>query len=188
MARTPFKMKSTPMKGRLADFFKGIGAKKTDMGELRAKQARSSKGVSEFQHKTTKAKATSKAKKASDKAREADVASDAEFFGKHREAGTTPGTPIKPKKEVVVDEPKTKVTGALGSKTRKEQYDAKGWRYDETIKGYNRDGTKIKTKVKTKVKKTKLGQVDPKTGSVNVDYVGEKKAPIKNYKKGYYKK
>jgi len=46
-----------------------------------------------------------------------------------------------------VAKPKTKVAGALGSKTRKEQYDAKGWRYDDTIKGYNRDGTEKKKKV-----------------------------------------
>ena len=26
MARTPFKMKSTPIKGRLSDFFKGLGS------------------------------------------------------------------------------------------------------------------------------------------------------------------
>ena len=53
--RTPYKMKSSPAKGKLGDFFKGLGAslgaKKTDMGELRNKQARSSKGVSEFEYR-----------------------------------------------------------------------------------------------------------------------------------------
>ena len=41
--------------------------------------------------------------------------------------------------------PKTKITGALGSDLRKKQYDDAGFKYDDTIKGYNRDGSKIKT-------------------------------------------
>jgi hypothetical protein len=59
-----FKMKSSPTKGILSDFFQSIGAKKTDMNELRAKQRRSSKGISEFEYRKTnprvkKAKPTS---------------------------------------------------------------------------------------------------------------------------------
>ena len=30
---------------------------------------------------------------------------------------------------------------ALGSDARKAEYDARGWKYDDTIKGYNRDGS-----------------------------------------------
>ena len=37
--------------------------------------------------------------------------------------------------------PKSKITGALGSDLRKAQYVKKGWAFDDTIKGYNRDGT-----------------------------------------------
>jgi hypothetical protein len=86
-----FKMKYSPIKGVFGDFFKNIGAKKTDMGKLREKQARSSKGVSEYQHRVEESKRKRKAKRA-------DVKSDYEFFKKHREAGTTPGTPINPPK------------------------------------------------------------------------------------------
>ena len=39
--------------------------------------------------------------------------------------------------------PKTKITGALGSDLRKKQYDDAGFKYDDTIKGYNRDGSEI---------------------------------------------
>ena len=39
--------------------------------------------------------------------------------------------------------PKTKITGALGSDLRKKQYDDAGFKYDDTIKGYNKDGSKI---------------------------------------------
>lgn len=39
--------------------------------------------------------------------------------------------------------PKPKITGALGSDLRKKQYDDAGFKYDDTIKGYNRDGSKI---------------------------------------------
>ena len=31
---------------------------------------------------------------------------------------------------------------AIGSDARKKEYDARGWKDDETIKGYNKDGTK----------------------------------------------
>lgn len=39
--------------------------------------------------------------------------------------------------------PKTKITGALGSDLRKKQYDNAGFKYDDTIKGYNKDGSEI---------------------------------------------
>ena len=39
------------------------------------------------------------------------------------------------------DDPK----GKIHSDYRKKEYDERGWRYDDTIKGYNRDGTKIET-------------------------------------------
>ena len=39
--------------------------------------------------------------------------------------------------------PKTKITGALGSDLRKKQYDDAGFKYDDTIKGYNKDGSEI---------------------------------------------
>tara|TARA_R110002096_G_scaffold412549_1_gene613067 strand:+ start:117 stop:551 length:435 start_codon:yes stop_codon:yes gene_type:complete len=63
--KSGFKMKSSPTKkGIFSNFFSSLGAKKTDMGELRNKQARSSKGVSEFQANTKKSRAESKAKTA----------------------------------------------------------------------------------------------------------------------------
>lgn len=43
--------------------------------------------------------------------------------------------------------PKTKITGAIGSDLRKKQYDDAGFKYDDTIKGYNRDGSKIEVSV-----------------------------------------
>ena len=33
---------------------------------------------------------------------------------------------------------------AIGSAARKAEYDARGWKYDDTIEGYNKDGTKKK--------------------------------------------
>jgi hypothetical protein len=43
--------------------------------------------------------------------------------------------------------PKTKITGAIGSDLRKKQYDDAGFKYDDTIKGYNRDGSEIEVSV-----------------------------------------
>jgi hypothetical protein len=34
---------------------------------------------------------------------------------------------------------------AIGSEGRRKEYDARGWKYDETIKGYDKSGNKIKT-------------------------------------------
>jgi len=67
-----FKMKYSPIKGVFGDFFKNIGAKKTDMGKLREKQARSSKGVSEYQHRVEESKRKRKAKRAETKRRKND--------------------------------------------------------------------------------------------------------------------
>jgi hypothetical protein len=104
-----FKMKYSPIKGVFGDFFKNIGAKKTDMGKLREKQARSSKGVSKYQHRVEESKRKSRELRAKNKeakrlghkdyaAQQASDKADYEFFKKHRDAGTTPGTPINPPK------------------------------------------------------------------------------------------
>jgi hypothetical protein len=46
-----------------------------------------------------------------------------------------------------------KITGKIGSDLRKAQYDKKGWKYDDTIKGYDKSGNKIKARTaKPKVK------------------------------------
>jgi hypothetical protein len=41
-----------------------------------------------------------------------------------------------------------------GSEGRKAEYDAKGWKYDDTIKGYNRDGSKKATSTPAPVSTT----------------------------------
>lgn len=74
-------------------------AKKTVAGmaaperELLAKRL----GHKSYTAKTASDKAASESYTKS-RAKRADIVSDAEYFGKHREAGTTPGTPITPKK------------------------------------------------------------------------------------------
>tara|TARA_R110002074_G_scaffold315145_2_gene485508 strand:+ start:91 stop:795 length:705 start_codon:yes stop_codon:yes gene_type:complete len=159
--KTPFKLKSSPAKGKLGDFFKGIGGKKTDMNALRAKQARSSKGISEFQHNKTKAKTTSKVNKTK----------VGEFTTKQKLEGN-----LVVNKELMnkkVNKPKevvkktTPPTGKLQSQTRKDEYDAKGWAYDDTIKGYNRDASRKNFTVQTSVKPNKKGVMTPQTAQFN---------------------
>jgi hypothetical protein len=63
--------------------------------------------------------------------------------------------------------PKPKITGALGSDLRKKQYDDAGFKYDDTIKGYNRDGSKIEvpaTRGKGKFGRVPVAMIDPSTG------------------------
>ena len=139
MARTPYKMKSSPAKGILSNFFQGINAKKTDMGEVRAKQRRSSKGISEFEYRKTKEYRTEKAKRSMvDKNK--DNISD--FIQPRSITNPAPKGQGTVSSKAKTNEPKSKLSGS-GTDARKKQYDAKGWRYDDTIKGYNRDGSEI---------------------------------------------
>jgi len=54
------------------------------------------------------------------------------------------GTKQEPKSKETKQEPKKGIP-AVGTEARKKYYDSKNWKYDDTIKGYNRDGTKKKT-------------------------------------------
>ena len=66
-----------------------------------------------------------------------------------------------------------------GSEGRKAEYDAKGWKYDDTIKGYNRDGSSTTKKVEaagkgnteTKVEgakeELKIARVEAQTGQAD---------------------
>ena len=146
-----FKMKRTPVKG-LADFFSSLG-----------KQLR---GNSKNIGGETKKKYSGKAQRANEVPRPGE--SKYQFDVRTRKARSKKAdkpvtkTPeqqakIDPKSEVKIDprvgmdrytytdagdtkKVKTKFSGS-GTDARKKQYDAKGWRYDDTIKGYNRDGT-----------------------------------------------
>lgn len=77
---------------------------------------------------------------------------------------TFDGFPTKPKaKKPVAPKPYVKKGGkatgfikdyAIGSEARRKEYDARGWKYDETIKGYDKSGNKIKsTPVSSIIKK-----------------------------------
>ena len=104
---------------------------------------------------------------------------------------------------------------AIGSEERKKEYDARGWKYDETIKGYNRDGSKIEP-TETETETSTDTETDTSTTTDNTyknlnaaqkeelkkmgvspeDYDAMVKtspqasafpsSPLKNYKKGYY--
>ena len=80
-----------------------------------------------------------------------------------------PGTtPRKPKGEMA----------ALGSDKRKAQYDKKGWKYDDTIKGFNRDGSSTAPKPRKKVEAVKA--IESKGVSIKTkptDKVDIKKKP-----------
>jgi len=47
-----------------------------------------------------------------------------------------------------------------GSEGRKAEYDAKGWKYDDTIKGYNRDGSSTTKKVEAAGKGNTVKKVE----------------------------
>ncbi len=66
--------------------------------------------------------------------------------------------------------PKPKITGALGSDLRKKQYDDAGFKYDDTIKGYNRDGSEIEVPaMRGKGKFGPTAMIDPMSGNQVAD-------------------
>ena len=46
-----------------------------------------------------------------------------------------------------INEPKNQKIPAVGTEARKKYYDSKKWKYDDTIKGYNKDGSKKEVNV-----------------------------------------
>ena len=95
-----FKMKGSPLKGKLGDILRSVGvdlkAGQKDRGIFseKGKAEKKSRKAGESKYQTDVRRGREERK-----VTRADVASDAEFFGEHRKAGTTPGTPITPKKE-----------------------------------------------------------------------------------------
>ena len=84
--------------------------------------------------------------------------------------------------------------GKLGSDYRKAEYDARGWKYDDTIAGYNRDGSKIKptktttTKVVRKSTTPTKQVVKTKTKNDQGKVTKVDKIKSKQYKSGEKKK
>ena len=188
-----FKMKSSPTKGLFSNFFKGIKAKKTgDVGEkLKSKYSgeaqRADKvakpGESKYQFDVRTRKPKSKV--------ESNTTGNLDNMFKPSVFSPTAGTdrinktldlkktksglydptkstntPKTPESTNTPKTPKTKFSGS-GTDARKKQYDAKGWRYDETIKGHNRDGGRKKFVVQTNVTENKKGTLTPNTKSFN---------------------
>ena len=105
------------------------------------------------------------------------------FRGSHIDVSGGPDTGIvsKPKKRSA-KKTATKhgpVKGKIGSEYRKKEYDARGWKYDDTISGYNRDGGKVKTKTKTTTKTKTKGTLPEKAKIPTVGGVGGKLGIIK---------
>ena len=94
--------------------------------------------------------------------------------------------------------PGGKATGSmkdypLHSEARRKEYDARGWKYDDTIKGYNRDGTKKEEtkKEETKKEETKTEDTTKKEETKTEDKSTETVDPTiktKKYKSGQIKK
>ena len=90
--------------------------------------------------------------------------------------------------------------GKIGSEYRKKEYDERGWKYDDTIAGYNKDGSKkedTKPSTKLEYKMPTVGGVGGKLGIIpknqnkktNVEPTKKKKTKVgkwlkKNFGKG----
>ena len=137
-------MNYSPVKGKLGDFFRTITKKATPETKAKRAEAKTTRNAGESQYKAdvrTK-RATSRANKKVDKGELTKNIVDTSQKGDEA---------VRPKKATVANKPESKGE-PKGELTRKQQYDKKGWKYDDTIKGYNRDGTK-KTEKKEKVNK-----------------------------------
>tara|TARA_R100000329_G_scaffold151365_2_gene147193 strand:+ start:285 stop:1415 length:1131 start_codon:yes stop_codon:yes gene_type:complete len=89
-----------------------------------------------------------------------------------------PGTKVEAKK--------TSKMAAVGSEERRKQYDEKGWKYDDTIKGYNRDGSKKEEPKKEEPAKTEEpkkeqpAKTETKTGAEKLAEAKANKAAAKD--------
>jgi hypothetical protein len=103
------------------------------------------------------------------------------YYEKMKKEGRDPITgqklpPVEKDNNKKEEEEKTQKIPAVGTEARKKYYDSKKWKYDDTIKGYNRDGTK---KEEEKDKPVNTEPVDDKP--VDDKPVDDK--PIDNKKK-----
>ena len=177
--KTPFKLKSSPAKGKLGDFFKGASAKIAAGTEARlTKQIQENQGITNFEKrqadKAAERKSGGKSKfQRAGAERKANKAATAEGNARNaadkasREANAVKVETIVPATPEKVVKKTTPPKGKLQSQTRKDEYDAKGWAYDDTIKGYNRDASRKNFTVQTSVKPNKEGVMTPQTAQFN---------------------
>ena len=161
MKRSGFKMKSSPAKN-LGNFFGSIFSSKAVKGtgeqlqkgqkergvfsetaKAEKKEMRKT-GESKFQYDVRKKREGKRAERTETKRRKNDplleeIKDTSELQGPKNKPNTKA---TKAKKAT-----KSKLSGS-GTDARKKQYDAKGWKYDDTIKGYNRDGSRKEKKNK----------------------------------------
>jgi len=204
-----FKMKASPAKN-LSNFFsslqtggsRDIGLKKTDMSKLRAKQARSSKGISEFQANTKKSRAESKAKRNMvDKNK--DNVSD--FVQPHSITDPTPEHMTSTVSSKSISKPKAYVPqefkGKAGDKFRYRKTGATGeytdyefmkpgsnkWTKAESVDGSWAGRNRISDLFEERRDADELfdSPIDKKSPTKKSGFK-MKKSPAKNYKKGYY--
>ena len=140
MARIPFKQRSAPVKGKLQDFFDSVGAnlrrnqKERGVFSKDGKDEKADREPGESKYQADVRRGRSKEPTEPTVSLDTKVSEDLDLS----KTDTGPDKPSNKKKPTEKTPKKTKLT-------RKQQYDAKNWKYDDTIKGYNRDGS-IKTK------------------------------------------
>tara|TARA_R110000824_G_scaffold79173_1_gene199540 strand:- start:39 stop:632 length:594 start_codon:yes stop_codon:yes gene_type:complete len=195
-----FKMKQSPAKGKLGDFFKGVGKKITEGRQKRVDKQLESKKGTEYEGMTSMEAA--RAEKKSRKSGESKFQADSRRMGekkradkkankaassikgekdnaKPKQANTeiktkpTPGTDYNynmtdSNKDGSTNTPKTKLTFkkafAAARKAGKKTFSFNGKSFTTEL-----------AETKKTDKKTKPGQVDLKTGNINVDYAKKKK-------------
>ena len=211
--RSGFKMRSSPAKGKLQDFFNTIGSQLkagqkergifSEKGRAEAKEARTPKWKREYDarklRESVKAE-TTEVKQTAQPPKQGPDTPAGVVVGKNKRGEWESRLPLSDDAAVVPKpKPKSSKLSAIGSEARKKQYDARGWKYDDTIKGYNRDGTKKKkkkvdlTKVKgsaTYVPPKSKTKINATTGKEELDLTPVlKKSPAKIYdKKGKRRK
>ena len=173
-----FKMKRSPAKG-LSNFFSTLGRKGTE--ERQKKQTQENQGMTNFEKRRAEKKSRKageskyqadirrkqEERKAKNKAKKADKPRTDILTKNIKDTSQKGDEAVRPKKTTVTNKPKSKAKSTkpdwskapkVGTTARTNWYKKFNLALDETTPGY---------KEKTK---TKLGQVDPETGTVNVDY------------------
>ena len=158
-----FKMKQSPAKGKLGDFFKGVGKKITEGRQKRVDKQLESKKGTEYEGMTSMEAA--RAEKKSRKSGESKFQADSRRMGEKKRAdkkANKAASSIKGEKDNA--KPKPKQAFAAARKAGKKTFSFNGKSFTTEL-----------AETKKTDKKTKPGQVDLKTGNINVDYAKKKK-------------
>ena len=169
--RKPFKMKSSPTKAKLDDFFKGLGKKGTEARQ--EKQVRKNQGMTDFE----KRRAEKKSRKPGESKYQADIRRRGE-----KKAATQEGNRMNAENEVSRDAQTKNIKAELKKETKKIVVEPKKDKTKKVAKPESNTGSRV-----NKIKKNTIEQdVKPTPGPLDPKYMpkaGDPEMTLEDFKR-----